>query len=117
MQPVPALNTSQQYTILNSLPLQQHMQMTIQQQQINQQQYQNQPNYLQNQPNYVQNQPNFIQNQPGQPQNLSKVNQAQYLPQQQFINGPPPQNMIYTFQPLSPQPQRSIAQTEYNQSV
>lgn len=115
MQPVPPPNTTQQYPILNSLPLQQHIQMTTQQQQINSLQYQNQPNFVQNQSNLVQNQPNLIQNQQAQPQSLPIMNQPQYLSQQQFIN--PLQNMIYTFQPMSPQPQRNLVQTEYNKSV
>lgn len=102
MQPVQPPNTSQQYPILNSLPLQQHMQVVSQQQKVNSPHYHNQPN--------------FIQNPQMQPQSLPPINQAQYLPQQQFIN-PQPQNMFYTFQPMSPQPQRNVIQSEYNRSA
>lgn len=74
------------------------------------------PNQQQKNTVQYQNQGNFMQNQQIQPQPLPPMNQAQYLPQQQFINQPN-QNMIFTFQPLSPQPQRNIVQSEYNRSA
>lgn len=124
MQPVTVPNTNQQLPMLNSLPLQQHIQMTNQQQQ--------QVNATQYQQNY---QPNFVQNpQQQQVQPLQQMSQGQYLSNQQPIQPIQPQlqqqyvsnqqsptqqqqNMLYSFQPLSPQPQRNVMQSDYNRSA
>lgn len=124
MQPVTVPNTNQQLPMLNSLPLQQHIQMTNQQQQ-----QVNATQYLQNY------QPNFIQNPQQQIQPLQQMSQGQYLSNQQPIQQQPiqpqlqqqyvsnqqspsqQQNMLYSFQPLSPQPQRNVMQSDYNRSA
>lgn len=117
MQPVIPPNT-QPYSIVNTLPAQQRGQMTTNQpQQFNPPHYQNQSNIGQGQFISSNNQSATNQqiklqfvlpsNQSGpntqmQPQAISSNPQSV---QQQIYN--PPQNMIYTFQPLSPQPQRN----------
>lgn len=97
MLPAQIPNTAQQYPMFNIQMQHQQQKSTVQ--------YQNQGSFVQSQ-----------QGQQSQPQQFPQMNQAQYLPQQQFINQAN-QNMIFTFQPMSPQPQRNVVQSEYNRSV